>query len=310
MYICSALVLDNQETIAVALDEEQNIVRGDFVYLEHTDGNSQPKRLAQIVSESSWDESGSAGCHARIHDKAMAEDLSRLGWDLTCPVRIIYNAELAYIRPKNTEFFPGMKVVVTSEHGNEIGQVLQRPRATKTGEAMENEVPLIRLASPEDLSLSKRNEDYSEYAWNICREKIEKHNLPMNLVKAHVLLEGNKVLFFFTSEGRVDFRALAKDLASVFHTRIELRQIGVRDRSQLVGGCGVCGLVLCCRSCKAMVQSVTIKMAKKQNLALNSSKISGVCGKLLCCLSYEYGDTDDAEAPPQQQPKVDSEPQQ
>jgi cell fate regulator YaaT (PSP1 superfamily) len=309
MYICSALLLDNQETISAALGEEHNIVRGDFVYIEHTDsGNSQAKKLAQIVSESSWDESGSSG-YARIHDKAMAEDLSRLGWDLTCPVRILYNAELAYIRPKSTEFFPGMKVVVTSEHGNEIGQVLQRPQAMKTGETVDNEIPLIRLASPEDLSLSKRNEDYSEYAWNICREKIEKHNLPMNLVKAHVLLEGNKVLFFFTSEGRVDFRALAKDLASVFHTRIELRQIGVRDRSQLVGGCGVCGLVLCCRSCKAMVQSVTIKMAKKQNLALNSSKISGVCGKLLCCLSYEYGDTDDADIP-QQQPKVDPEPPQ
>jgi len=302
---CKALLLDNQETIVVELKEEQNIVCGDFVYVECADSaNSQTKRLAQIVSDSSWDENPVSDGYARIQNKAAAEDMSRMGWDLTCPVRILYNAELGYIRPKSTEFFPGMKVVVTSEHGNEIGQVLQRPQAMKIGETLENEIPLIRLASPEDISLSKRNEDYSEYAWKICREKIEKHNLPMNLVKAHVLLEGNKVLFFFTSEGRVDFRALAKDLASVFHTRIELRQIGVRDRSQLVGGCGVCGLVLCCRSCKAMVQSVTIKMAKKQNLALNSSKISGVCGKLLCCLSYEYGDTDEAETT---QPKVDSE---
>ncbi|MDR2733491.1 MAG: stage 0 sporulation protein [Spirochaetota bacterium] len=308
MLVCKALLLDNQETIAVELEEEQTIVCGDFVYLDHTPAdNSQTKRIAQVVSESLRDETpGSAG-HARIHDKAAAEDLSRLGWDLSCPVRILYNAELAFIRPKSTGFFPGMKVVVTSEHGNEIGQILRRPKAIKIGETLENEIPLIRIASPEDLSLSKRNEDYSEYAWKICLEKIEKHNLPMNLVKAHVLLEGNKVLFFFTSEGRVDFRALAKDLASVFHTRIELRQIGVRDRSQLVGGCGVCGLMLCCRSCKAMVQSVTIKMAKKQNLALNSSKISGVCGKLLCCLSYEYGDTDETEIP---QPEVDSEPSQ
>ena len=273
-------------------DDEREYTRGDFVYI--ADDGAQNRRLAQLISEFWWDEGAKA---SRILEKAPPSDIQGLGWSLIIPVRILYNAELAFIRNTQTELAVGSKIVVTTEHGNEIAQVLTRPQAIRNGETRENEVPLVRIVGEDDLALVKRNEEYSETAWTICREKIEKHKLPMNLVKTHALLEGNKILFFFTSEGRVDFRALAKDLASVFHTRIELRQIGVRDRSQLIGGCGVCGMILCCHSCKAMVQSVSIKMAKKQNLSLNSSKISGVCGKLLCCLSYEYATDENANKP-------------
>jgi len=291
MLVCDALILDGGQTLRAWPENiEKEITRGDFVYLEQAD----KRPLAQVVSDTWWDEEAEPKDCARITERAPAEDMQRLGWDIAVPVRILYNAEFAYVRTRGMDIPAGAKVVVTTEHGNEIGLVLQKPQALRNGEKKEGEIPLVRIAGADDLALAKRNAEQSENAWNICREKIDKHRLPMNLVKVHILLEGNKILFFFTSDGRVDFRALAKDLAGIFHTRIELRQIGVRDRSQLLGGCGVCGMILCCHSCKAMVQSVSIKMAKKQNLALNSSKISGVCGKLLCCLSYEYDTCEDS----------------
>ena len=284
------------QIVSLLPEDSLETTRGDFVYLRCPDqgGNTDNRVLAQIASEFWWDEKAIPGQYPQITEKVPPEDILRMGWKLFAPVRVLYNADFAFVRLQDILLAPETKVVVTTEHGNEIAQIIEKPRAFRNGDAPEGEIPLVRVAGAEDIALAKRNEEYSESAWTICREKIEKHKLPMNLVKTHALLEGNKILFFFTSEGRVDFRALAKDLASVFHTRIELRQIGVRDRSQLIGGCGVCGLILCCHSCKAMVQSVSIKMAKKQNLALNSSKISGVCGKLLCCLSYEYDMDEDA----------------
>jgi cell fate regulator YaaT (PSP1 superfamily) len=287
---CTKDAASASQLLCIYPENEAVIMRGDFVYANDAAGS---QKLAQITSEFWWDEKADSKNCLQITEKVSAEEMLSMGWNLFAPVRILYNAELAFVRIQDKALPIGAKVVAATEHGNEIAQILQRPHALRDGETQENEIPLIRVASEEDIALSKRNEEYSESAWTICREKIDKHKLPMNLVKTHALLEGNKILFFFTSDGRVDFRALAKDLASVFHTRIELRQIGVRDRSQLIGGCGVCGLILCCHSCKAMVQSVSIKMAKKQNLALNSSKISGVCGKLLCCLSYEYATDED-----------------
>ena len=144
------------------------------------------------------------------------------------------------------------------------------------------------LATPQEMARYAENEEKEEYAIRICREKIKKHNLDMKLVTTHFLLGEPKVIFFFTAEQRVDFRELVKDLVSVFRMRIELRQIGVRDESRLIGGLSVCGRDYCCHAMTREMDPVTIKMAKEQNLSLNSMKISGPCGRLLCCLAYEY----------------------
>ncbi len=146
-----------------------------------------------------------------------------------------------------------------------------------------------RIATAEDLRKSDANRDRERKAFELCRQKIASRNLPMKLVSAHYLLEEPKVLFYFSAEARVDFRELVKDLVSVFKMRIELRQIGVRDEARVTGGCGVCGRVLCCHGVTDKLVPVSIKMAKDQNLSLNSMKISGPCGRLLCCLAYEYG---------------------
>jgi cell fate regulator YaaT (PSP1 superfamily) len=146
-----------------------------------------------------------------------------------------------------------------------------------------------RLATAEDLEHVEANKERERKAFELCRQKIEARRLPMKLVAAHYLLDEPKVLFFFSADSRVDFRELVKDLVSVFKMRIELRQIGVRDEARVTGGCGVCGRVLCCHGVSDKLTPVSIKMAKDQNLSLNSMKISGPCGRLLCCLAYEYG---------------------
>jgi cell fate regulator YaaT (PSP1 superfamily) len=150
-------------------------------------------------------------------------------------------------------------------------------------------VRIERIATAEDLRKSDANRERERKAFELCRQKISSRNLPMKLVSAHYLLEEPKVLFYFSAEARVDFRELVKDLVSVFKMRIELRQIGVRDEARVTGGCGVCGRVLCCHGVTDKLVPVSIKMAKDQNLSLNSMKISGPCGRLLCCLAYEYG---------------------
>ena len=147
--------------------------------------------------------------------------------------------------------------------------------------------PVLRGASEKDLKQAKENEEKEKEAYKICNEKIEKHNLDMKLVDVEYTFDQNKILFYFTSDGRVDFRELVKDLASVFKTRIELRQIGVRDEAKIVGGLGVCGRKLCCASHLGGFEPVSIKMAKEQNLSLNPTKISGTCSRLMCCLKYE-----------------------
>jgi cell fate regulator YaaT (PSP1 superfamily) len=150
-------------------------------------------------------------------------------------------------------------------------------------------VRIERVATAEDLHKAEVNRERERKAFDVCRQKIASRNLPMKLVSAHYLLEEPKVLFYFSAESRVDFRELVKDLVSVFKMRIELRQIGVRDEARVTGGCGVCGRVLCCHGVTDKLTPVSIKMAKDQNLSLNSMKISGPCGRLLCCLAYEYG---------------------
>ena len=147
--------------------------------------------------------------------------------------------------------------------------------------------PVIRLATPQDDQQSETNREKEKEAFRICLEKIRKHGLEMKLIDAEYTFDNNKVLFYFTADGRIDFRELVKDLASVFKTRIELRQIGVRDETKILGGIGICGRELCCHTHQSEFLPVSIKMAKEQNLSLNPAKISGVCGRLMCCLKHE-----------------------
>jgi len=180
----------------------------------------------------------------------------------------------------------GDLVVTPTRYGNELGRVLGRE--TDPAEITSELRAIVRLASPADLLRVEENDTREERAFEICRERIEARGLSMKLVSAHYILDEQKILFFFTAENRVDFRELVKDLVAVFKMRIELRQIGVRDEARVVGGLGICGRALCCNAVTDRLRPVSIKMAKEQNLTLNSMKISGPCGRLLCCLSYEF----------------------
>lgn len=185
------------------------------------------------------------------------------------------------------------RVMVEASWGLEMGTVVFQKEKEIPPEKAGELKPVIRLATAEDLEREGKNREKEASAYKICQEKIVKHGLAMKLVAVEYTFEGNKILFYFTADNRVDFRELVKDLASVFHTRIELRQIGVRDETKILGGVGVCGRVLCCHSYLSEFQPVSIRMAKEQNLSLNPTKISGICGRLMCCLNneqatYEY----------------------
>jgi len=181
----------------------------------------------------------------------------------------------------------GDLVIVNTRYGGDLARVLGPVQGENTG-SWEHERSVRRRASEADRARFEENLEREQQAFDICRRKIDKHGLSMKLVSAHYVLEEPKILFFFTAESRVDFRELVKDLVSEFRMRIELRQIGVRDDSRVLGGTGVCGRVLCCHGITDKLRPVSIKMAKVQNLSLNSMKISGPCGRLLCCLAYEY----------------------
>lgn len=185
------------------------------------------------------------------------------------------------------EIAVGDSVVVETERGLSIGEVMSGPVEREIGPA-EKLVTVTRKATFEDLATVERNIQKEKEAYDFCLRRIVERNMQMKLVKVEYLFDGSKAVFFFTADGRVDFRDLVKDLAHTFHTRIEMRQIGVRDESKMVGGIGICGRELCCCSWLRDFQPVSVKMAKEQNLALNPNKISGQCGRLLCCLDYEY----------------------
>ena len=192
-----------------------------------------------------------------------------------------------YFNPEGHQFQEGDGVIVETSRGTEYALCVQ-------GNTMIDEIeltaplrPVVRAATEEDKLTVEKNLEKEKKAFEICQEKILEHGLDMKLVSAEYSFEGNKVLFFFTSEGRVDFRALVKDLASAIHARIELRQIGVRDEAKMLGGLGICGRPFCCSQFLDEFQPVSIKMAKTQNLSLNPTKISGTCGRLMCCLKYE-----------------------
>jgi len=184
---------------------------------------------------------------------------------------------------------PGDTVIVEVERGLGRGTVVYGPREPDPKAKKRKLKKVIRKADSVDIERHGFNVEREEEAYRICRERIEKKRLPMKLVRVEYLFDSSKAIFYFTSETRVDFRELVKDLASEFHTRIEMRQIGVRDEAKILGGLGPCGRELCCSSYMSDFEPVTIKMAKEQNLALNPAKISGVCGRLMCCLGYEHG---------------------
>ncbi|MCI9267400.1 MAG: stage 0 sporulation family protein [Lawsonibacter sp.] len=192
-----------------------------------------------------------------------------------------------YFNPNGIQFQVGDGVIVETARGTEYAQCVRSNNMVDEIDLTAPLRPVVRKATQEDARLMERNKDREKHAFSVCQAKILEHGLDMKLVSAEYSFDGSKILFFFTSEGRVDFRALVKDLAGALHTRIELRQIGVRDEAKLLGGLGICGKPFCCSQFLDDFQPVSIKMAKTQNLSLNPTKISGTCGRLMCCLKYE-----------------------
>ncbi len=202
-------------------------------------------------------------------------------------VRFRENGKIYFFNPLNYKIDPGRHVIVETARGIEYGKVVLGRREIDETKVSSPLKPIIRIADDKDTVQYEENKKKSRQAYNICLEKIKKHGLEMKLIDAEYTFDNNKVLFYFTADGRVDFRELVKDLAAVFKTRIELRQIGVRDETKIVGGIGICGRELCCHKHLSDFVPVSIKMAKEQNLSLNPTKISGVCGRLMCCLKHE-----------------------
>ena len=202
-------------------------------------------------------------------------------------IRFKTAGKIYYFSPKGIEFSKGDYAVVETVRGTEIGEVMLTNRQVPEENIVSPLKPVLRKATDEDIKKIDKIKEKEKKAFEICVEKINHHNLDMHLVDVEYTFDENKILFYFTAEGRVDFRELVKSLASVFKTRIELRQIGVRDEAKMLGGIGVCGRPICCNSFLGDFQPVSIKMAKEQNLSLNPTKISGTCGRLMCCLKYE-----------------------
>ena len=202
-------------------------------------------------------------------------------------IRFQKAGKIYYFDPCGFDLETGMHAIVETARGVEMGTVLLPPREVEDEKVIQPLKPVLRIATDEDEKIVEINKEKEKEAFAICKEKIIKHGLEMKLVNAEYTFDNNKLLFYFTADGRIDFRELVKDLAAVFRTRIELRQIGVRDETKILGGIGICGRPLCCKTYLADFVPVSIKMAKEQNLSLNPTKISGICGRLMCCLSYE-----------------------
>ena len=208
-------------------------------------------------------------------------------------IRFRNAGKIYYFGPGKLQLKAGMHAIVETARGVEMGTVMTDPREVSEESVVQPLIPVIRIATEQDEKQAEKNRQKEKEAFKICLEKIAKHKLDMKLVEAEYTFDNNKLLFYFTADGRIDFRELVKDLAAVFRTRIELRQIGVRDETKILGGIGICGRPLCCHTYLSEFAPVSIKMAKEQNLSLNPTKISGVCGRLMCCLkneqeTYEY----------------------
>src|SRR6056297_1934784 len=195
--------------------------------------------------------------------------------------------KIYYFDPDDIELEKGESVIVETARGMEFGEIVLEKKEVGEEEIVAPLKKVTRKATMKDKEKNEKNKELEDEAFDICLEKIDDHGLPMKLIDVEYTFDHNKIIFYFTADGRVDFRELVKDLASVFKTRIELRQIGVRDEAKMLGGLGPCGLPICCATFLRDFQPISIKMAKKQDLSLNPSKISGLCGRLMCCLQYE-----------------------
>src|SRR6056297_665853 len=195
--------------------------------------------------------------------------------------------KIYYFDPDNIELVEGENVIVETARGMEFGEIVLEKKEVGEEEIVAPLKKVTRKATMKDKEKNEKNKELEEEAFDICLEKIADHGLPMKLIDVEYTFDHNKIIFYFTADGRVDFRELVKDLARVFKTRIELRQIGVRDEAKMVGGLGPCGRPICCATFLRDFQPISIKMAKKQDLSLNPAKISGLCGRLMCCLQYE-----------------------
>lgn len=202
-------------------------------------------------------------------------------------IRFRNAGKIYYFGPGKLQLKAGIHAIVETARGVEMGTVMTDPREVSEESVVQPLKPVIRIATEQDEKQAEKNRQKEKEAFKICLEKIAKHKLDMKLVEAEYTFDNNKLLFYFTADGRIDFRELVKDLAAVFRTRIELRQIGVRDETKIMGGYGICGRELCCHTFLSEFAPVSIKMAKEQNLSLNPTKISGVCGRLMCCLKNE-----------------------
>lgn len=202
-------------------------------------------------------------------------------------IRFKNAGKVYYFDPDGREFPLGSNVIVETARGMEFGTVAMEEKSVSENKIVQPLKKIVRMADEKDVVQYQENLKKKEKAINLCQEKIDKHGLEMKLIDVEYTFDNSKIIFYFTADGRVDFRELVKDLAGVFRMRIELRQIGVRDEAKMLGGIGACGRSLCCSSWLADFEPVSIKMAKVQNLSLNPSKISGICGRLMCCLKYE-----------------------
>ncbi len=203
-------------------------------------------------------------------------------------VRFKKAGKIYYFDPDNIDVKKDQNVIVETARGVEFGEVVVGSKEITEDEIVAPLKKVLRIATLEDEIINKENKEKQKNAFKICLEKIEEHKLEMKLIDVEYTFDNNKVIFYFTADGRVDFRELVKDLAAIFRTRIELRQIGVRDEAKMIGGIGPCGVSLCCSTWLGEFEPVSIKMAKEQNLSLNPTKISGICGRLMCCLRYEH----------------------
>ena len=219
-------------------------------------------------------------------------------------VRFENAGKLYFFDPGELWPTPGDYVLVETSRGVEFGEVVTGIKEIDDSTLQSPLKPVVRIATAEDIQHNKDNKEAQKEAYQVCQKKIAEHKLDMKLVSVEYTFDNSKILFYFTANGRVDFRSLVKDLAGVFKTRIELRQIGVRDEAKMLGGLGICGRPICCGAFLGDFQPVSIKMAKEQNLSLNPTKISGVCGRLMCCLKYEQ---DQYEATRKKMPKVGKE---
>ena len=203
-------------------------------------------------------------------------------------VRFKNAGKIYYFDPVDFEIEKDIDVVVETARGLEFGRIVVGPKEIEEEKLISPLKPIIRIATEEDKAIYRENKEKAKETFEICQQKIKEHGLTIFLIDCEYTFDRNKLIFYFTAEGRIDFRELVKDLASIFKTRIELRQIGVRDEAKSIGGLGTCGRKLCCSSWLGDFQPVSIKMAKDQSLSLNPTKISGICGRLFCCLKYEH----------------------